>query len=498
MHKSRVLFVPLVLIGVAGATRAAEAATVVRNVSTVAQLYSEFAAADNDPNNLHEIHLAAGTYRLICPTSGDSLTTRGSLKLNKGNVLLIGAGNDLMNASGYVIDGGWGATRCSSIVTMRQPNASPTVPTLEVRGVYMQNSANIATAGSAIDIRAGRLYFNYSRLLHVTADATGGAGISGVQATISIRRSMIDGAVMEDYGSGICGTGVFSWGGALYLSASSGTISESTLIGGYACRGGGIAFSSSASTDLLAITNSTIAFNGADVSGGGIYATGPGKVTLLSNTIANNSAASGSVGSDQHVARFGGGVAFDGLTGKLTATGNIIAENSVTNPLKSDATTPIQDAYDCFFDKTSFTVTASNNLVGRQGNCTFFPLGRLVGRINARVNPRLDMFDIVPTVWPGLVGMYSGLMPGSVAIKGNAGTCEIEDERGTLRAPTACDLGAYQTACAHDPCVTGAKLSTTCGYCVDAICGVDAHCCSSTWDSTCVSKISTVCGQSCQ
>ena len=77
MHKSRVLFVPLVVIGVAGATRAAEAATVVRNVSTVAQLYSEFAAADNDPNNLHEIHLAAGTYRLICPTSGDSLTTRG-------------------------------------------------------------------------------------------------------------------------------------------------------------------------------------------------------------------------------------------------------------------------------------------------------------------------------------------------------------------------------------------------------------------------------------
>ena len=99
MRKRLFLFIPCVLVGLAVATRTAEAATVVRNVNTVAQLYAEFAAADNDPNNLHEIHLAQGTYTLICASSGDTSTTSGSLKLNKGNVLLIGAGYDLNMAA---------------------------------------------------------------------------------------------------------------------------------------------------------------------------------------------------------------------------------------------------------------------------------------------------------------------------------------------------------------------------------------------------------------
>jgi hypothetical protein len=43
-------------------------------------------------------------------------------------------------------------------------------------------------------------------------------------------------------------------------------------------------------------------------------------------------------------------------------------------------------------------------------------------------------------------------------------------------------------ACAHDPCTIGDKLDSSCSTCVSKICGDDAFCCQSNWDSLCVSK----------
>jgi|GEM_PF-589473 len=52
-------------------------------------------------------------------------------------------------------------------------------------------------------------------------------------------------------------------------------------------------------------------------------------------------------------------------------------------------------------------------------------------------------------------------------------------------------------SCAHAICATGAKLVKTCDPCVTQVCAQDAFCCSSSWDSACVSEVSSICGQSC-
>ena len=56
---------------------------------------------------------------------------------------------------------------------------------------------------------------------------------------------------------------------------------------------------------------------------------------------------------------------------------------------------------------------------------------------------------------------------------------------------------AQVNGCAHPICITGSKLKASCDPCVTQICQTDPICCSSTWDSTCVMEVTSVCGQSC-
>ncbi len=60
-----------------------------------------------------------------------------------------------------------------------------------------------------------------------------------------------------------------------------------------------------------------------------------------------------------------------------------------------------------------------------------------------------------------------------------------------------------QGICSHGLCQTGPLLSASCDAppaafsCVDAICTAQPSCCSTTWDSSCVDAIVTVCGANC-
>lgn len=47
--------------------------------------------------------------------------------------------------------------------------------------------------------------------------------------------------------------------------------------------------------------------------------------------------------------------------------------------------------------------------------------------------------------------------------------------------------------CAHDALVTGPALAGGCSACVAAVCATDSHCCTSAWDSACVSEASARC-----
>jgi hypothetical protein len=51
--------------------------------------------------------------------------------------------------------------------------------------------------------------------------------------------------------------------------------------------------------------------------------------------------------------------------------------------------------------------------------------------------------------------------------------------------------------CAHDLCETGDGLDSACDPCAGEVCGIDSYCCASSWDTTCVIEVSTVCAQSC-
>jgi Notch-like protein len=64
------------------------------------------------------------------------------------------------------------------------------------------------------------------------------------------------------------------------------------------------------------------------------------------------------------------------------------------------------------------------------------------------------------------------------------------------QAGSICGI-ACQGSCSHSICATGAALVSGCVSCVTSICAVDAFCCSNSWDSLCVSQVSSVCGITC-
>lgn len=53
------------------------------------------------------------------------------------------------------------------------------------------------------------------------------------------------------------------------------------------------------------------------------------------------------------------------------------------------------------------------------------------------------------------------------------------------------------STCAHDECTTGAALTSGCSDCATAVCAADAWCCAIEWDSTCVGRVSNLCGLTC-
>ncbi|KAJ3014343.1 UNVERIFIED_CONTAM: hypothetical protein HDU68_000334 [Siphonaria sp. JEL0065] len=51
--------------------------------------------------------------------------------------------------------------------------------------------------------------------------------------------------------------------------------------------------------------------------------------------------------------------------------------------------------------------------------------------------------------------------------------------------------------CAHNKCVTGVALKNGCDACVSKIIAADSYCGSTSWDSTCVGEVKSVCGITC-
>ncbi|ORY51458.1 hypothetical protein BCR33DRAFT_780426 [Rhizoclosmatium globosum] len=56
---------------------------------------------------------------------------------------------------------------------------------------------------------------------------------------------------------------------------------------------------------------------------------------------------------------------------------------------------------------------------------------------------------------------------------------------------------AAGTTCAHNKCVTGVALRSSCDSCVSAIIAQDSYCGSTSWDSICVGEVGSICGITC-
>jgi len=62
---------------------------------------------------------------------------------------------------------------------------------------------------------------------------------------------------------------------------------------------------------------------------------------------------------------------------------------------------------------------------------------------------------------------------------------------------TASWIEIRKTPGSHGLCNAGAALAPSMDGCVAQICATDAHCCQTRWDSTCVAKVTSICGRSC-
>jgi len=71
------------------------------------------------------------------------------------------------------------------------------------------------------------------------------------------------------------------------------------------------------------------------------------------------------------------------------------------------------------------------------------------------------------------------------------------DSQCVSEVASVCNQSCGGGTCAHAICATGSKLTASCDGCAAQICAADSFCCNNQWDSQCVSEVSSVCNQSC-
>jgi hypothetical protein len=307
--------------------------------------------------------------------------------------------------------------------------------------------------GGAI-YNAGSLYCGSSSLTGNTAEQ--GGGIYNVGALI-LSGSTLSGnsATGNAFGGGIDNQGT--------AAISSSTLSENDAEGGPVGWGGGIANSGN-----LAIIRCTLSANrvsGGAAYGGGIYndtanleGTGPGTLTVLDSTIADNTAQGGGLPQGGGSAD-GGGIANGGVLIVLSST---VSGNSAVAPagkalgggIDNDAVgilpgaVSIQDtilagnsaAASC--DGNGFLHSLGHNLMGIDQGCSGYTNTDLIGTSATLLDPHLG-----PLQDNGGPTLTMALLPGSPAIDAGALTDSDWDQRGPgypRLVNGVTDIGAYE------------------------------------------------------
>jgi hypothetical protein len=219
-------------------------------------------------------------------------------------------------------------------------------------------------------------------------------------------------------------------GGAIDLAAPSGTdlvVTNSTFSGNLAITNGGAINYAGAAGKSATITNSTFSFNSADTDGGAISLGAASTVTIRASTIANNTADADGVAPPGT----GGGIFVTG-GGKLTLVSSIVANNK--------AGTAFSD-----IDGAVVTAGSTNNLVGVDKNLTGITNGtngNLIGTSSTPIDPLVG-----PLQNNGGPTPTHALLAGSKAINAGISIAGVTtDQRGFARITgPAPDIGAFET-----------------------------------------------------
>lgn len=433
----RAVLVLGVLAGLAiGGTRAACAATIV--VDTTAD------TIDGAGNcSLREAVRAANLDVAVdgCAAGEPGLDT---ITLGLGQHVLTAAGSnedaaldgDLDVTDELAINGaGAGLTAIGAAIAERafhvQPGASLTLSNLQI------SDGSESAGGGAVRVESGgSLHASDCRL--IDSQALEGGAIDGVDATVVVARAWISGNEASGNGGGlhmvggslsVTDTAVLSnqgsRGGGIYSRDTVVTVTRSEIADNTATfEGGGLRIGGASDLD---VRNTTITGNGARGAGGGLLVAAATNALLANVTVALNAAdiddPDGSHGGT------GGGL-FKSGSGVLTLRNTIIAGNT------DEGSAPDCDA--------SLIVSEGHNLLQDDTQCELTPLASdLLG-----VDPLLEALanNGGPTETLALAPTSPARDAGDPAVPGSGGTaCEAKDQREVVRPlGAACDVGAFE------------------------------------------------------
>lgn len=265
------------------------------------------------------------------------------------------------------------------------------------RVLDIQAGATVEIAG--VTIRDG----------HLVSGGGDGAGIRNA-GDLTLTRVHV---TANNAGAG-AGGGIFSGGASSSLTIAQSAITRNSA----ASAGGGIAIDGP-----LTLTDSTISGNSAGTLGGGIYAFQDSDAEIVNVTITGNHAA------NQAGGLYAASTPFQSSDRPVLRDTILAGNTAPTDP-------------DC----GGAPASGGHNILGVGGTCIDFTAakGDLVGTAAAPRDPKLG-----PLTNNGGTTPTHALLAGSPAINAGA-SCTAADQRGLVRSPSACDIGAFEldtTAC---------------------------------------------------
>jgi CSLREA domain-containing protein len=360
------------------------------------------------------IIVPAGDYTLAIAGANENLAASGDLDL-ADDVVLQGAG-----AATTIIDAG-GLDRVLSVISTTVP-VSVTISGLTLRNGDTINGTDGQPWGGALLIGGGnRAQVSDSVIRDSSAGIGGGVFVGGELSLL--RTSVLSNTASDGVGGGI----------ALLDETRAVTITNSTIAGNVAGRGGGIFKQGGTLTIVASLISGNLAPGGSG-DGGGLLNNAGGPATIINTTFSGNRSVSG------------GAVFNDGFS-QLTLINSTITANVSLN--HGGGTADVHGADDGML-RSYNTIIAGNSPTDcygplhSLGHTLLGPVSNCLYAAAAGDRSGLTALLLGPLADNGGPTLTHALLPGSPAIDaGGSADCPDTDQRERARG-ALCDIGAYE------------------------------------------------------